>query len=50
MNQYEQIEAYIAEFGSIMPIQAFSDLRITKLPPVYQKCEKKAFSAIFRWL
>ena len=31
MTQREQILQYIKDFGSITPIQAFSDLGITKL-------------------
>lgn len=31
MNQRERILAYIDEFGSITPMEAFADLGITKL-------------------
>lgn len=31
MNQYERILQYINDFGSITPMEAFSDLGITKL-------------------
>ena len=31
MSQYEMIEKYIDEFGSISPMEAFMDLGITKL-------------------
>lgn len=31
MNQYERILDYIDRFGSISPMEAFSDLGITKL-------------------
>lgn len=31
MNQYEKILQYINDFGSISPMEAFSDLGITKL-------------------
>lgn len=31
MTQYESILKYINDFGSITPIEAFSDLGITKL-------------------
>lgn len=31
MTQYERITAYINEFGSITPLDAFRDLGITKL-------------------
>lgn len=31
MNQYQKILQYINDFGSISPMEAFSDLGITKL-------------------
>lgn len=31
MNQWEKIIQYINDFGSISPMEAFSDLGITKL-------------------
>ena len=31
MTQHQQIAKYLDEFGSITPMQAFSDLGITKL-------------------
>ena len=31
MNQWDRISSYIDEFGSISPMEAFSDLNITKL-------------------
>jgi hypothetical protein len=31
MNQYERIDKYLDDFGSISPMEAFHDLGITKL-------------------
>lgn len=41
MTQHEQILQYIEDFGSITPMQAFSDLGITKLATRISEMRKK---------
>ena len=43
MTQHEQIEQYIADFGSITPMQAFSDLGITKLATRISEMRKRGY-------
>ena len=43
MTQYEQIKQYISDFGSITPMQAFSDLGITKLATRISEMRRRGF-------
>lgn len=42
-KQHDRIRQYIDDFGSITPMQAFSDLGITKLSTRICEMEKKGF-------
>jgi hypothetical protein len=41
MTQHEMILNYIADFGSITPMEAFSDLGVTKLSTRISEMRKK---------
>lgn len=41
MNQHERIYHYMKDFGSITPIQAFTDLGITKLATRISEMKRK---------
>lgn len=43
MTQYEAILQYIEDFGSITPMQAFSDLGITKLATRISEMTRKGY-------
>lgn len=43
MTQYEAILKYIDDFGSITPMQAFSDLGITKLATRISEMTRKGY-------
>lgn len=42
-TQHERIKKYIEDFGSITPMQAFSDLGITKLATRISEMTKKGY-------
>lgn len=42
-SQHDKIEKYIAEHGSITPMQAFADLRITKLATRISEMRRRGF-------
>ena len=42
-NQHARIKQYIEDFGSITPMQAFSDLGITKLSTRICEMERKGY-------
>lgn len=44
MNQHERIYHYMKDFGSITPIQAFTDLGITKLATRISEMKRKGIS------
>ena len=44
MTQYDAILQYIDDFGSISPMEAFSDLGITKLATRISEMSRKGYS------
>lgn len=44
MTQYDAILQYIDDFGSISPMEAFSDLGITKLATRISELSRKGYS------
>lgn len=48
MNQYERINRYLNQFGSITPRDAFSDLGITKLSTRIGEMERKGLVKVER--
>lgn len=49
MNQYEKILQYIIDFGSISPMEAFSDLGITKLATRISEMRKDGIEFEQKW-
>ena len=49
MNQRELVTDYINEFGSISPMEAFSDLGITKLATVVSMMIRDGYSIRKEW-
>lgn len=49
MNQREQIYDYMTTFGSITPMDAFSDLGITKLATRVSEMREEGVSIIGEW-
>lgn len=46
MNQYERIDKYLDDFGSISPMEAFHDLGITKLATRISEMSKRGYQFI----
>ena len=46
MNQHQRIIQYINDFGSITPMQAFSDLGITKLSTRIGELIKEGYNIV----
>ena len=46
MNQYERIEKYLDDFGSISPMEAFRDLGITKLATRISEMSRRGYQFI----
>lgn len=49
MNQWEKIIQYINDFGSISPMEAFSDLGITKLATRISEMRKDGIEFEQNW-
>ena len=49
MNQWEKIIQYINDFGSISPMEAFSDLGITKLATRISEMRKDGIEFEQKW-
>lgn len=49
MNQYEKILQYMNDFGSITPMEAFSDLGITKLATRISEMRKDGIAFHQEW-
>lgn len=49
MTQKQAILKYLADFGSITPFEAFSDLGITKLATRIGELEKDGFAFCKEW-
>lgn len=43
MNQYESIDQYLDQFGSISPMEAFQDLGITKLATRISEMSRRGY-------
>ena len=43
MNQYDQIDQYLDQFGSISPMEAFADLGITKLATRISEMSRRGY-------
>ena len=43
MNQYESIDQYLDQFGSISPMEAFQDLWITKLATRISEMSRRGY-------
>ena len=43
MNQYERIDQYLDQFGSISPMEAFRDLGITKLATRISEMSRRGY-------
>lgn len=46
MNQYERIDKYLDDFGSISPMEAFHDLGITKLATRISEMSRRGYKFI----
>ena len=50
MTQYEDILKYMHDFGSITPMEAFSDLGITKLATRISEMRRDGFEIADDWM
>ena len=46
VNQYERIDKYLDDFGSISPMEAFHDLGITKLATRISEMTKRGYKFV----